>query len=97
MKSYIRCFLTGICIWLFAFSVFAKENGEAEYAGSTQVQAYVVMETETVKDDIDQSDVSTDDRRDPAVKTGDDAPLMLWITMLIGTGCLFWTARHLDT
>lgn len=97
MKGYIGCFLTCICIGLFAFSVLAKENGEAEYAGSTQVQAYVVMETETVKENIDQSDVSTDDRRDPAVKTGDNAPLMVWMIMLISAGCLLWTARHLDT
>ena len=97
MKGYIRCFLTGICILLFAFSVFAKDNKEAAYAGSTQVQAYVVMETETVKDDVDQSDVNTDDRRDPVVKTGDNTPLMVWIVMLIGAGFLFWIARHLDT
>ena len=65
-----------------------------KYAGSTQVQAYVVMETETVKENIDQSDVSRDDRRDPAVKTGDNAPLMVWIIMLVCAGRHTKLRRH---
>lgn len=96
MRGYARCFLIGLCILIFTISAFAQDQAEAKYAGSTSVQAYVIMETEAeiTQDESVTPETRVDENTLKPAKTGDDTPVMLWTAVFSGACILFWTVKR---
>ena len=71
-------------------------QAEAKYAGSTSVQAYVIMETEAeiTQDESVTSETRVDENTLKPAKTGDDTPVMLWTAVFSGACILFWTVKR---